>query len=768
MATENDRKFKPNLLCIAPPYGNRIPAGSAYLLGYLKAHGCFDFDFLDLRLGAPFDFTPSYKTTGVFGESYVLDVPDLPLALGVIRAFEEGAQLSPKRSKWFDRYCLERGISPHYLLSYLTSLDRYLERCFAQVERIDFIGFSTWTPNYLSTLMAAAHLKRRQHPPMIVAGGPQVTASSASAEMGLRSGLFDVVALGEGEQTLLDLYQTYRRTGSVRNVEGTIVHDPASNTLIRTERQQLRLESLPIPSFEEMPLAAYQERRELRSLPFQLSRGCTDKCSFCSEWVFWQRYRSDTPDHAVEQIKVLLQRYNANFIDFSDSLLNGHPKRLVSFAERVLADGVEFGWTSFMRAQMDQETAQLLARSGCSGVFIGIESFSDEALALMNKRRTEAQNIQAVIAFVEAGIHVTAGFIPGFPGDSRPGFLHSLAVLGELQERYPGKIELHEEPFTVMANAPIMKQLDTVGLSPCFWAEEFIDILPTYADITGRVVCSVEGREQGVERIGRTALVGAIKTDSPVKGKFVEGLDDDMVIDRFRAYHIFGGWYLVYKKSLVGHRYCLLLNDSECDDLLERQGDWFPVDETRPEIAEQLDQLEARHTVPPDRAAQRVVRSLFNCHDYSNALLTVSPFVIARELGWRHNHQLLLVDTVTELSHRRPDRETCIFKTLVGTALNGDGLWRQPGVRERFGERQNLFSALDELRELGILIICDYNEAEHGKGSGESASQMEIPPVDSLSLSGVTGRTGSHVVGTDAKLVHIERLITQPPDAPRR
>lgn len=77
MSPHSYRNFKPNLLCIAPPYGTRVPAGSAYLLGYLKANGCYDFDFLDLRLGAPFDFTPTYKSTGAFGESYGLDLPDL-------------------------------------------------------------------------------------------------------------------------------------------------------------------------------------------------------------------------------------------------------------------------------------------------------------------------------------------------------------------------------------------------------------------------------------------------------------------------------------------------------------------------------------------------------------------------------------------------------------------------------------------------------------------------------------------------------------------
>src|SRR5207253_3990044 len=43
--------FKPNLLAIVPPYAVwGPPAGAAALLVYLKASGCRDFSFLDLRL----------------------------------------------------------------------------------------------------------------------------------------------------------------------------------------------------------------------------------------------------------------------------------------------------------------------------------------------------------------------------------------------------------------------------------------------------------------------------------------------------------------------------------------------------------------------------------------------------------------------------------------------------------------------------------------------------------------------------------------------
>jgi hypothetical protein len=86
-----DISVRPNLLCIVPPYVAPVPPlGAASLLGYLKAHGCYDFDFLDLRHYSSHAYAPTYRPSGVFGETYVIDVPDLPLVLRLLQAFDEG------------------------------------------------------------------------------------------------------------------------------------------------------------------------------------------------------------------------------------------------------------------------------------------------------------------------------------------------------------------------------------------------------------------------------------------------------------------------------------------------------------------------------------------------------------------------------------------------------------------------------------------------------------------------------------------------------
>src|SRR5690242_9037603 len=372
--------MKRALLCICPPYPMiSPPAGAAALLGYLKAHDITDFGFLDLRLGTPACYEATYSATGVFGESFVMDVPDLPLVLQLLAASDAHVPFQLRVDDRIERYCLERGISANYLASYINGLNAYYEAIFEGYTNIDFFGFSVWTSNLFPTILAAHHLKRRARPPFIVAGGPQLTESPASAALALRSGLFDAVAQGEGEETLRTLYTAFAENGRnrVEGVAGTQYVESRSGQLVTVPRPLLKMGSLPLPSFEEMAIDEYQTDDD-RTLPFQLSRGCTDKCTFCSEWVFWQRFRPGDSADAAAGVEHLRSRYGATYIAFTDSLLNGSSKRLEAFADELLRQRTEIRWGGFMRADMEEPLAQRIHRAGCREVFVGVESFDDD------------------------------------------------------------------------------------------------------------------------------------------------------------------------------------------------------------------------------------------------------------------------------------------------------------------------------------------------------------------------------------------------------
>jgi hypothetical protein len=520
------------LLAVVPPYTiSGPPAGIAYLLGKLKEKDIDDFGFVDLRLGGPDWPSLTYAAVGRSGENFVFDVPDLPLILHYLQRYPARNIWSDfERLPWVRSYCRARALSPETLGTSLRRTEAWLARWVSTLDTPSIVGFSTWISNYLTTIMAAAELKRLSAPPYVVIGGPQCTDSEVAGDLPLACQLVDAVVVGEGEQTFLELQAQIDPVH--RTLQGPV---PAGAKVWRDgavytggRRTLMRLDDAPLPDFGAMDLDVYSDKA--RQISYQLSRGCTDRCEFCSEWVFWERFRAASPARAVDGLADLQRRTGYGHVTFSDSLLNGSGKRLVGFAEQVLSRNLQFSWSGFVRADITAPVAKLLARAGLRHVFIGVESLSDQTLRIINKRRDEADNLRAIEAFLGAGISVAAGVIAGFPGDTRRNFEHTADSLRRLIKRHPSKFLVSVEPFVVTPSATIFRNHRQFGLSLVPWDDEILGKVPAVADVTRRCMARVEGEDQIAERkrrfrYARRKLQPGIPDKKPISACLLAGRD---------------------------------------------------------------------------------------------------------------------------------------------------------------------------------------------------------------------------------------------------
>ncbi len=727
-----NRMPKPALLCIVPPYTTlQPPACLAYLLAFAKKCGCDDFGFLDLRLGVPGAYAPTYYHTGLFGECYVMDVPDLPLVLRLLLNFESGSELLSELSLSSERYCRERGIPAPFLEQYLACLDKYLKNAASQIAGVRFVGLSTWTSNFLTTLLFAAHLKRLPAPPTIILGGPQVTESRASAALALRSRLADVVALGEGEAVLLDIYSNLNADGAIRNgpLAGTAIRSTDGDVAYGPKRPLLMSQDVPVPVFDQMPLLSYQEVGR-RAVPYHLSRGCTDRCVFCSEWKFWERFRPGDALDTIEGVKKLQKDYGAEYISFTDSLLNGHPARLRQFAERIVRERIDVRWDGFMRANMDTDTARLLKRAGCESVFVGIESMSDETLALMKKRRNEANNVDALHAFLQAGIHVIAGVIPGFPKDERNAFIHTSERLRGFQRTHPGLLRMNVEPFVVSPAQPLFSSLGDFGLRGVLWDEEVLDTAPGYRDITGAILCAIEGSNQGIERIGRLRIAESMESDEPVRSDtFDYKGDEDLTNSRVEFEHLHGGWFLGRIKGPAAWIYAVILSNSEKDDFEAEMPDEFWSDQPDAKRARRKFARIARtHLVGPSQLPRLPDGGYFR-HRSSSASYRLSPYVIARAVGWNVGYRIFVADFHDLSWTLVPSWQGKLIQALHRRAHTGasiERVFRSTGDPTACGRH---FRTLQKLVEEGMVLMSDTADqaAARSSRSVENTMRERVP-----------------------------------------
>ena len=151
----------------------------------------------------------------------------------------------------------------------------------------------------------------------------------------------DSWCLGEGEETIVELLQRLESGDDLRSIRGLVLTEDGPMATFK-ERPLLKdLSKLPHATYEGFDLSLYQ----FKSLPFQLSRGCAfARCSHCSLKGYSRGFRVREPDHALAELKYLVDRYGIRSFHFTDLNVNGDLERLEQFCDRLIEKGPEIEW----------------------------------------------------------------------------------------------------------------------------------------------------------------------------------------------------------------------------------------------------------------------------------------------------------------------------------------------------------------------------------------------------------------------------------------
>ncbi|MBD3240268.1 MAG: radical SAM protein [Chitinivibrionales bacterium] len=205
---------------------------------------------------------------------------------------------------------------------------------------------------------------------------------------------FDHVAVGEGESILLDLLSGRVQT---KVVEGKPVDD---------------LDTLPLPDF-----GLVRKWKPNRVWPVMTSRGCPFDCNFCSVTeMFGRGYRSQSPERVMREIS----RYKQGYVFFADDNFTVDIKRSLRLMELMESSGFDLDWGAQVRTDTArrQHFVQRMRETGCTWVFVGLESVNPESLADMGKAQTVEDVRRSVEVFHSHNIRVHGMFILGSDPES--------------------------------------------------------------------------------------------------------------------------------------------------------------------------------------------------------------------------------------------------------------------------------------------------------------------------------------------------------------
>ncbi|RJQ47244.1 MAG: radical SAM protein [Nitrospiraceae bacterium] len=310
-------------------------------------------------------------------------------------------------------------------------MEEYSEEVDDEVRRIietgsQLVGFTVYftTKNY--TLEIIKRLKVRSPDTTVILGGPSTAEYAGGLEL-LKNPCVDAIVLREGDETLPELCTAYKEKGRFVSIPGLVFKEGEEIIHGGIRNPVPSLDALPFPDYSGFDLAQYAspERLDIFS-----SRSCVNRCYFCDERKYFERFRVRSGKRIFEEVQHNLTLFpHLKFFNFSDSVLNGSLKTLREFSELLLQNNVRIAWggQAIVRKDMSPELLSLMAKAGCTYLSYGIESGSDAVRKSMNKGRFTTEAAAQVLRDTHnAGIKAYANFMFGYPTETEEDFLMTL------------------------------------------------------------------------------------------------------------------------------------------------------------------------------------------------------------------------------------------------------------------------------------------------------------------------------------------------------
>jgi len=262
-------------------------------------------------------------------------------------------------------------------------------------EGLDLVAISSYTAQINEAYKLADDVREAGIP--VVMGGPHVSVLPSEAIKHCTS-----VVIGHGELYWNDILAD-SAAGKLKPTYGSLEDD-------------YDLANAPLPAFKLLDIEKYNR------LTIQTSRGCPHQCEFCAGSIlFCHRYRQKPAGKVLAELDQILAVWKHPFIELADD--NSFVDR--AYWRELLPDMAKRRLRWFTETDIsvgeDDDLLELLRKSGCAEVLIGLESPAPEGLdgvetksnwkmQRLPRYRDLLRNIQ------EHGIRVNGCFVLGLDG----------------------------------------------------------------------------------------------------------------------------------------------------------------------------------------------------------------------------------------------------------------------------------------------------------------------------------------------------------------
>jgi hypothetical protein len=225
----------------------------------------------------------------------------------------------------------------------------------------------------------------------------------------------DFLLRGEAEHTLPLLLDELAGPQAIHHVPGLTYREGSAVRRNANAPVIADLDALPSPAYH---LTRYLETT--RTADLELGRGCPFACTFCSTNDFFRRnFRLRSPQRILQDMRAIAAQYGIRDFQLTHDMFTVDKRRVAAFCEAMHTSGENFTWSCSARTDcVDQALLELMAGSGCRGIFFGIETGSQRMQKIIDKH-LDVERAKDIIDIAEnLGIGTTVAFIAGFPEET--------------------------------------------------------------------------------------------------------------------------------------------------------------------------------------------------------------------------------------------------------------------------------------------------------------------------------------------------------------
>ena len=232
----------------------------------------------------------------------------------------------------------------------------------------------------------------------------------------------DYVIRGEGEITTTELLE---RVFSGKNPDVPGIAYYKDGKIIATRERPLitDLDALPVAwNLVEWKDYSFKTKKNSTLAVVSSSRGCTQKCTFCSQRLFWrEKWRGRSPENFVSELEYLNAEYGVDVAMIADETPTFDRERWEKILDLLIEKKLDLEILMETRVDdilRDKDIMDKYAKAGILHIYVGAEAASQDTLDRYQKNLKIEQSKEAIDLINQAGIISETSFVLGMPDET--------------------------------------------------------------------------------------------------------------------------------------------------------------------------------------------------------------------------------------------------------------------------------------------------------------------------------------------------------------